>query len=108
MGLVSVGDVLFLGLILLLIGCVRAGLVLLEIADEFGVDTDRASDDAHDVLGEHSGLVGADYGGVCHRLTRTENMNEELLSHPFRGESERKSHRRREALRNSDDDDQCY
>ena len=66
LGLVSVGDILFLGLILLLIGCVRAGLVLLEVVDEFGMDTDGAGDDAHDVLGECSGLVGADHRGACH------------------------------------------
>ena len=77
---IGVGDILFLGLILLLIGCVRVSLVLLEVADEFGMDTDRASDDAHDFLGERSGLVGADYGGICHRLTRTEDMNEEISS----------------------------
>ena len=65
------------------------------------MDTDGAGDNAHDVLGERSGLVGADDGGVCYRLTRTENTNEEVLSRPFRGESERKSDRRREALRNS-------
>jgi len=108
LGLVGIGDILFLGLILLLIGCVRAGLVLLEVADEFGTDIDGAGDDTHDVLGERSGLVGADNGGVCYHLTRTENTNEEFfLSHPFRGESERKSHREREALRNSDND-RCY
>jgi len=106
--LVGVGGILFLGLILLLIGCVRAGLVLLEVVDEFGMDADGAGDDAHDVLGERSGLVGADNGGVCHRLTRTEDTNEEIfLSHSFRGESERKSHRKREALWDSDDN-QCY
>ena len=109
LGLIGgIGDVLFLGLVLLLIGCVRAGLVLLEVADEFGMDTDGASDDAHDVLGERSGLVGADYGGVCHSLTRTKDTNEEFfLSHPFHGESERESHRKREALWNSDNN-QCY
>jgi len=97
-------DILFLGLILLLIGRVRAGLVLLEVADEFGMDTDGAGDDAHDVMGERSGLVGADNGGVCHRLTRTETTNELFLSHPFRGESDRKSDHKWEVLRNSDND----
>jgi hypothetical protein len=102
------GDVLFLGLVLLLIGRVRAGLVLLEVANEFRVDTDGAGDDAHDVLGERSGLVGADDGGVGHRLTRTENTDEEFFcGHSLRGESEGESHREREAFRNSDDD-QCY
>ena len=109
LGLVGgIGDILFLGSSLLPIGCVCTGLVSPEVADKSGMDTNGAGDDARDVLGEHSGLVGADNRGVCYRLTRTENTNEEvLLSHPFRGESERKSDRRWEALRNSNDD-QCY
>jgi len=89
-------------------GCVRAGLVLLEVADESSMDTDGAGDGAHDVLGERSGPVSADDGGVCHRLTRIENTDGEvILSHPFRGESEHKSHRKRETFRNSDNN-QCY
>ena len=42
--------VLFPELVLFLIRQVRAGLVVLEIADEFHVDTDRAGDNVHGVL----------------------------------------------------------
>jgi len=69
------GDVLFLGSILLLIGCVHAGLILLEVADESSMNTDGAGDGSHDVLGERSGLVSEDDGGVCHRLTGIENTD---------------------------------
>ena len=41
--------------------------------------TDEAGDGAHDILSERSGLVSADDGGVCHRLTRTEGANEEIF-----------------------------
>jgi len=54
----GLGNVLFLGLVLFLIVCVRAGLVLLEVTNGFRVGTDRASDNAHDVLCERPGLVG--------------------------------------------------
>ena len=75
-GLIDIGGT---GDILFLIGCVRAALVLLEAANESGTDTDGAGDGAHDILGERSGLVSADDGGVCHRLTRTEGANEEIF-----------------------------
>jgi hypothetical protein len=53
-------------------------------------------------------LVGRDDRGVCHRLTRTEDTDEELFSsHSFCGESGHKSHRKREAFRNSDGG-RCY
>jgi len=72
------------------------------------MDPDGAGDGAHDILGERSGIASADDGGVCHHLTRTENANKEVfLGHSSRGESERRSHRKREALQNSDSD-QCY
>jgi len=93
--------------ILFLIRCVHAGLVLREVVNKFGMDTDGAGSDACDVPGERSGLVGGDYRGACHRLTRTENTNDEFfLSHsphtPFHGESKRKSRHGQEALQNSD------
>ena len=60
-----IGDTVFLGLILLAIWCVCAGLVqLLEVVDEFGMDTHGTGNDAHDVPGERSGLVGASNEGV--------------------------------------------
>ena len=103
----GLGDVLFLGLCLSLIGCVRAGLVLLEVANEFGVDTNRTSDDAHEILSKRAGLVGTNDGGVCHSLARAENTNEEVFGgHPLGSESKRQSHRKWEAFRNSDDN-QC-
>jgi len=102
----STGDVLFLGSILLLIRCVCADLVLFEVVEKSGMDPDEAGDGAHDILGERSGIASADDGGVC--LTRTENTNKEVfLGHPSRGESERRSYRKQEALQKSDND-QCY
>jgi len=105
----STGDVLFLGSILLLIRCVCADLVLFEVAEKSGMDPDGAGDGAHDVLGERSGVSSADDGGVCHRLTRTENTNKEvfLTGHSFRGKSKHRSYRKQEALQKSDND-QCY
>ena len=101
LGLVgSIGDIVFLGLILLTIWCACVGPVLLEVVDEFGMDTNGTGHDAHEVPGERSSLVGADNGGVCHHLAKTKNINEEVfLSRPFRGESERESHREWKALR---------
>jgi len=52
MGLVGgLDNTLFLGLVLLLTGCVRAGLNALTLRTKFRVDTDRANDDAHDASG---------------------------------------------------------
>jgi hypothetical protein len=52
-----------------------------------------------DVLSECSGFVGTNDGGVCHHLTRTENTDEKFFGdHSFRGESERKTHRKQEAF----------
>jgi len=106
LGLVGgLGNVLLLGLVLLLIGCVRAGLVLLEVTNEFRVDTDRASDNAHDVLCECPGFVGTNDGGVGHFLARTEGTNEEIFGgHPFRSKSEGKSHSEQETFGNGHDD----
>ena len=104
----SGGNVLFLGLVLLLIGHVRAGLVLLEVTKEFRVGTDQASNIAHDVLGERPDLVGTNDGGVGHCLTRTRDMDEEVSGgHSFCSESEGKSHSERETF-GSDHDNQCY
>ena len=76
LGLVGgLGSILFLELVLLLVGCVRAGPVLLEVTNEFRVETDRASDNAHDILGERPGLVGTNYGGVGHCFARTEDTD---------------------------------
>ena len=71
----GLGDVSLQGLILILIGCICAGLVLLEVANEFWVDTDGTGDDAHDVLGECSGLVSVDDRGIHHGLTRAEDTD---------------------------------
>ena len=103
----SLGQVLILGLVLLLSWCVRAGLVVLEIANEFRVNPDRAGDDAHDVLSERSSLVGANDGSVGHGQAGAKNANEQLLGgHPFCGESEGEGYCERETFGNSDDD-QC-
>ena len=56
----SLSHVLFQGLVLLLIGCIRAGLVLLEVTNELRVNTYPAGDDAHDILSEHCSLVTAE------------------------------------------------
>ena len=104
---VDLGHVLFLGLTLFLIRRVRAGLVILEVADEFRADADRACDDVHDVLGEGSRLAGADDRGIGHGLTGTEDSNEEIVgSHSLGSESEGEGYGERETFRNSDDD-QC-
>ena len=101
------GLVLFQGLILLLIRRIRAGLVILEVTNEFCVDTDRAGNDAHGILGEGPRLIGADDGGIGHGLTGTEDTNEEILgSHSLGSESEGEGYGERETFRNSDDD-QC-
>jgi len=69
------------------------------------VDTDRTGDDAHDVLGEHAGLVGTDDGGVGHSLAGTEDVNEQSLGgHPLRSECEGKGYGERETFRDGDDD----
>ena len=104
-GLIDIGGT---GDILFLIGCVRAGLVLLGAANESGTDTDGAGDGAHDILGERSGLVSADDGGVCHRLTRTEGANEEIFLIRFVAKvSAGDGYRKREAFQNSDNN-QCH
>ena len=104
---VDLGHVLFLGLTLFLIRRVRAGLVILEVADEFRADADRAGDDVHDVLGEGPRLAGADDRGIGHGLTGTEDSNEEIVgSHSLGSESEGEGYGERETFRNSDDD-QC-
>jgi len=104
----GLGNVLFLGLVLLLIGCVRAGLVFLEVTNEFRVDTDRTGDNAHDVLGERPGLVGTNNGGVGHCLARTKDTDEEVFGgHSFSSESEGKGDSERETFGNGHDD-QCY
>src|SRR5258708_313533 len=58
---------------------VGPGEVLLQVLDEFGVDTDRACDDGHDVLRERPGLIRAHDGSICHSLARTENADQEIL-----------------------------
>ena len=58
---------------------VGPGEVLLQVLDEFGVDTDRARNDGHDVLGEGPGFIRADDGGICHSLARAQNANQEVL-----------------------------
>jgi len=71
----GLGHILFLWLILVLVRRVRAGFVVLEIANEFGVDTNRAGNDAHDVLGEGPSFVGADDRSVGHGLARAKNAD---------------------------------
>ena len=106
LGLVSgLGNVLFLGLVLLLIGRVRADLVLLEITNEFRVDTDGASNDAHDVLSECPGLISAHYGDVGHGLARTKNTDEGVFGgHSLRSESEGEVYGEGGTFRNGDGD----
>jgi len=106
LGLVDdLSHILFLRLFLFLIGGVRTGLVILEVANELGVDTDRTGDDAHDVLSERSSLVGADDGGVGHGLAGTEDANEQFFGgHPLRSECEGKGYGERETFRDGDDD----
>lgn len=71
---------------------VRASGVLGETVGELKVDSDGASDDRHLVLGERTGLVGADDGSVGHGLAGAEDADEEvLLGHATGGESEGES-----------------
>ena len=75
--------------------------------NEFYVDTDRASNDTHDILGEGFCLISADDGGIGHGLTGTEDLNEEILSsHSLCSKSEGEGYGERETFRNSDND-QC-
>jgi hypothetical protein len=107
LGLVGVGYVLFLDRFLLLVRNVRPGLVLPEVTNKLGVDADRASNDAHDVLGERPSLVGADDGCVGHGLAGAEDTNEEIFGgHTLRSESESEGYCERKTFRDSDDD-QC-
>ena len=101
------GLVLFQGLILLLIRRVRAGLVILEVTNEFCVDTDRAGNDAHGILGEGPCLISADNGGIGHGLTGTKDANKEILgSHSLGSKSEGEGYSEQETFWNSGDD-QC-
>lgn len=71
---------------------VGTGGVLGEAVGELEVDTDGAGDDRHLVLGEGSGLVGADDGSVGHGLASAENTDEEGgLGHATSSESEGES-----------------
>jgi hypothetical protein len=79
LGLVGVGYVLFLGRSLLLIWCVRIGLVLPKVTNKLGVDTNRASTGAHDVLGERPCPISTDGGWVGHGLAGAEDANEEIF-----------------------------
>jgi hypothetical protein len=81
---------------------VRALLAaVLQVTDEFRVDTDGAGDDTHDVLGERPRLVGADDGGVGHSLTRTEDTDKEFLCrHSLGSEGEGESHSERRTFGN--------
>jgi len=103
----GIGGIVFLGLVPLTIWCVRVGLILLEVADEFGMDTDGGGDNARDVPGECSSLVGVGSGRVCYRLARTESTSEVFLGCLFHGESECESHREWEAFR-SGSGGRCY
>ena len=79
------------------------GLILL--TNEFGVDTDRPSNDPHVVPSGGSGPVGADHGGVYYSVTRTEGMDEDILSaHPLSGESEGRGRSEWETFRDDDGD----
>ena len=99
----SIGYVLFLRIILILIGCVCAGLVLFEIADELHVNTDRASHDTHEVLSEGPSFVSANNRGIGHRLAGAEDTNQEVFfGHPFGCKSECERYREGKAFRNSD------
>ena len=105
----DLGDVLFLGLLLLfLIRCVRAGFVLPEVANELGVNSNGSSDDAHDILCKRAGLVGTDDGGIRHRLTRTKDTDKKFFGgHPLRSEGEREGDSERETFWNGYDN-KCY
>jgi len=99
-GLGFIGD---LSRLLFLIRRVCAGLVVLEIANEFGVDTDRAGNDTHDVLSEGPSLVGADDGSVGRGLIRAENADYPG-GYMFCGEGEGEGYCKRESFRDSNDD----
>ena len=86
----------------------RISVVLLEIADELGVNSNQSRDNAHKILCKCVGFVGTDDRGIHHRLTGTENTNEKFFGgHSLRSEGEREGHGQRETFRNSDDD-QCH
>lgn len=76
----GLGNVLFLKSCLLPIRCICAGLILLGVVNEFRVNTNRISNDAHNILGECAGLVSTSNGGVCNNLARAEEMNRENFS----------------------------
>ena len=53
------------------------------------MNTNGPTDDVRGILVELSGLVSANDGSVGHRLTGTQDTNEEVFGgHPFRGKSE--------------------
>lgn len=82
-----------------------AALVVL-VLSEFAVDTDRASDDGHDVGRKRTGLVGANHGRVGHDFARAENTDEQhLLGHALGREREGERDGERKTFGNGDDDD---
>jgi len=65
-----------------------------EMTNELAVDTNGASDDTHDILGQCTGLVCANDGGIRHGLAGAEDADEEIfLRHAFRSECEREGDR---------------
>jgi hypothetical protein len=75
--------------------------------NKLGVDTDRASNDTHDISGECPSLVGADDRCVGHGLAGAEDTNKGIFGgHTLCGKSESEGYSERETFRDSDDD-QC-
>jgi hypothetical protein len=83
--------------------CVGAGLVVFEFAHKFGVDANRACDHRHDVVGESTGLVGADDRRVGHHLAGAQDTHQEVFfRHPLGGECQSKSYSQWETFWNGD------
>jgi len=88
LGLISgTGDVPFPGTILLLIECARVGLVPLEAADESGMEPATTLM----TFWVSVPVLSVQTMEAFAIVSQEQNTNEEVfLSHPFRGESERK------------------
>jgi len=83
-----------------LIGCVRTGLVLLEAADESGMDTDGA----HDVL--VLSVQTTEAFAIVSQEPRIRTRFSSVIRFVVKA-SARDGHRKREAFRNSDNN-QCH
>ena len=98
----GIGGIVFLGLVPLTIWCICAGLILLEVADEFGMDADGAGDDARDVP-----VLLVWEVDVFAIVSRGPRVQARFSSVVFHGESECESHREWEAFR-SGGGGRCY